>query len=200
MSKILLVEGNDDLHVVLALLRKFNIPETFQIVDCKGIDSLLKSLPVRLKASGVEKIALIVDADQNISGRWIELGAVLKPLVADFPDIPAQAGTFLKTNTNQEIMIWIMPNNEISGMPEDFINFLISENDSLKPYVDQSLTEIETAGLNNYPLNQHSKALIHTWLAWQEDPGTPLGLSITKRYLTTDEATCIRFVEWLTKI
>ena len=195
-----MVEGNDDLHVVLALLRKFNIPQTFQIVDCKGIDSLLKSLPVRLKASGVEKIALIVDADQNISGRWIELGAVLKPLVADFPDIPAQASTFLKTNTNQEIMIWIMPNNEISGMLEDFINFLIPENDSLKPYVDQSLTEIETAGLNNYPLNQHSKALIHTWLAWQEDPGTPLGLSITKRYLTTDEATCIRFVEWLTKI
>ena len=170
-----MVEGNDDLHVVLALLRKFNIPQTFQIVDCKGIDSLLKSLPVRLKASGVEKIALIVDADQNISGRWIELGAVLKPLVADFPDIPAQAGTFLKTNTNQEIMIWIMPNNEISGMLEDFINFLIPENDSLKTYVDQSLTEIETAGLNNYPLNQHSKALIHTWLAWQEDPGNHWG-------------------------
>ena len=195
-----MVEGNDDLHVVLALLRKFNIPQTFQIVDCKGIDSLLKSLPVRLKASGVEKIALIVDADQNISGRWIELGAVLKPLVADFPDIPAQAGTFLKTNTNQEIMIWIMPNNEISGMLEDFINFLIPENDSLKPYVDQSLTEIETAGLNNYPLNQHSKALIHTWLAWQDSPGMPIGVAITHSYLDTNSDLGYEFVEWLREL
>src|SRR5436190_24268592 len=27
-----------------------------------------------------------------------------------------------------------------------------------------------------------SKALIHTWLAWQEKPGRPLGLAITARY------------------
>jgi len=31
-----------------------------------------------------------------------------------------------------------------------------------------------------------TKALIHTWLAWQDDPGTPLGQAITKRYFDAD--------------
>ena len=43
-----------------------------------------------------------------------------------------------------------------------------------------------------------SKAFIHTWLAWQEDPGTPMGLAITKKYLSTnDKVLCNSFIEWL---
>lgn len=200
MSKYLLVEGNDDLHVVSALLQKFEIPETFHIIDCKGIDSLLKSLPVRLKTSGVKKIAIIVDADQDIAERWRKLKEVLNPLVNNLPEMPSPEGTYLLTSTNQEIMVWLMPNNEINGMLEDFISFLIPKNDLLMPFVENSLNEIESKKLNKYAQIHHTKALVHTWLAWQENPGTPLGLSITKRYLNTDSETCLQFVDWISKI
>jgi hypothetical protein len=45
-----------------------------------------------------------------------------------------------------------------------------------------------------------SKARIHTWLAWQEDPGTPMGLAITKSYLDTNQELCNLFVNWLNNL
>ena len=35
--KKLLVEGNDDQHVIWALCEKYKIPETFDVIACGGI-------------------------------------------------------------------------------------------------------------------------------------------------------------------
>ena len=43
-SQQLLVEGNDDLHVISSLCEKFEIKESFKIIDCKGIDKLLETI------------------------------------------------------------------------------------------------------------------------------------------------------------
>ena len=45
-----------------------------------------------------------------------------------------------------------------------------------------------------------AKARIHTFLAWQEDPGTPMGLAITKKYLQADSDSCLPFIEWLNNL
>ena len=45
-----------------------------------------------------------------------------------------------------------------------------------------------------------SKALMHTWLAWQDDPGTPIGLAITKRYFDPETPHATAFVEWLSRL
>lgn len=92
-----------------------------------------------------------------------------------------------------------MPNNKLDGMLEDFIKFLVPENDKLLPIAKNTLANIEQQKLNNYAKIHHSKALIHTWLSWQEYP-VPMGLGITKRYLTTDEETCQLLVNWLKKL
>jgi hypothetical protein len=42
--------------------------------------------------------------------------------------------------------------------------------------------------------------LIHSWLAVQETPGTPMGLAITKRYLNTDDENCQVFIDWLKRL
>ncbi len=76
-SKQLLVEGNDDLHVIYALCEKYNIPETFDIVDCKGIEKLIESIPIRLKQSNIDTIGIIIDADTDLSKRWKEISAIL---------------------------------------------------------------------------------------------------------------------------
>ena len=39
-KKKLLVEGNDDQHVIWALCEKYSVKESFDVVDCSGIDSL----------------------------------------------------------------------------------------------------------------------------------------------------------------
>jgi hypothetical protein len=93
-----------------------------------------------------------------------------------------------------------MPNNNLDGMLEDFIYFLVPQDDELLPIVNTTLNTIEEGSLNKYAPIHRSKATIHSWLALQEDPGTPMGLGITKRYLTTDEATCKLFVDWINEL
>ena len=78
MNQILLVEGNDDLHVISALCVKFNIPQNFKIIDTKGIDKLLGQVPVRMKQTGIKTIGIIIDADVNLAGRWQQVLKVLK--------------------------------------------------------------------------------------------------------------------------
>ena len=90
-----------------------------------------------------------------------------------------------------------MPNNQISGMLEDFIRFLVPDKDPLLAMADSILNSIEQQQLNRYNPIHKSKALIHTWLAWQEDPGTPMGLAITKKYLDSDVAIAQAFLDWI---
>jgi len=39
--------------------------------------------------------------------------------------------------------------------------------------------------------------MIHTWLAWQKEPGQPIGLSITKLFLKPDSASAQPLLDWL---
>jgi hypothetical protein len=104
-------------------------------------------------------------------------------------------------NDSQKTGVWIMPDNNVNGRLEDFVSFLIPPEDELLPIVHSTLDDIETRKLNKYSETHKSKAIIHTWLAWQKEPGTPMGLSITKKYLTTDDdATCHKFVQWLNNL
>lgn len=198
-TRILLVEGKDDEHVIKALCQKHEIPETFEIISCEGIENLFESLPVRLKTSGIEAIGVIMDADEDINRLWNRMKSLFSNLGFTIPNRFPDTGLILHNN-GQKVGVWIMPDNKANGMLEDFISFLIPEHDQLLSIVDSTLNDIEAKQLNKYATIHKSKARIHSWLAWQKDPGTPLGLSITKNFLTTDKDICRTFVEWLIKL
>lgn len=50
------------------------------------------------------------------------------------------------------------------------------------------------------PVAHQPKAHIHTWLAWQEEPGTPMGLAITKRYLNADAPYVQQLMDWISRL
>lgn len=192
----LLLEGSDDQHVIWALCEKYSITESFDVIDCEGITKLIDQIPIRFKQSNIETVGIIIDADSNIKNRWISIKSTLELLGFDLPiEIPIE-GLISKKN-NVTIGVWIMPNNNLNGMLEDFISFLVPDEDKLLPIVTSTLNDIESKKLNSYPLIHKSKAIIHTWLSWQEDPGTPMGLSITKKYLNTNVQTCEKLINWL---
>lgn len=197
-NKQLLVEGNDDLHVMKALRQKFTILENFEIIDCKGIDNLFLQVPIRLKQSGLETLGIIIDADIKISGRWATIRTIFSKQGISLPDTIPTDGLILKVDTIT-IGIWIMPNNDLNGMLEDFISFLVPKDDKLLSIATQTLNVIEKEKLGKYIPSHKSKALIHSWLSWQEDPGTPMGLAITKKYFTTEKEICNKLISWLTK-
>lgn len=198
-SKILLVEGGDDKHVILALCNKFELAQTFTIKDCGGIDSLFEQIPVRFKQTNIDTVGVIIDADVRISTRWNQMQRILSKSFSDLPeDLPTEG--LIYSENEKKVGVWIMPDNSTSGMLENFIRFLVPDNDLLLPQVKDLLDEIERNRQNKYRVIHRAKAEVHSWLALQEDPGTPLGLSITKRYLTVEKEECKRFVDWMREL
>ena len=65
----LLVEGNDDMHVIWALCEKFKVAESFEVIDCKGISNIYEQIPTRFKQSEILTIGIIIDADTNLSSQ-----------------------------------------------------------------------------------------------------------------------------------
>jgi len=201
--KKLLVEGNDDQHVIWALCEKNKLKENFDVIDCGGIEKLNNEIEVRLKSTDIldfDTLGIIIDADSDINKRWSTLKKMLIQKGFNLTNELPPSGLVYKNAEEVKIGIWIMPNNNLNGMLEDFIRFLVPKNDLLLPIANETLEQIEKQNLNQYNTIHKSKTLIHTWLAWQEDPGTPMGLSITKKYLTTDEETCNKFVNWLKEL
>jgi hypothetical protein len=195
--KKLLVEGNDDQHVIWAFCQKFSLTENFDVIDCRGIEQLYSQIPVRFKQAKIDTIGIIVDADADLNTRWNYLKNLLSQQGFNLPDDIPAAGLIITNKSAIKAGVWIMPNNNINGMLEDFISFLVPEEDNLWPVAVATLENIENQHLNRYMAGHKPKAKIHTWLSWQEDPGTPLGLSITKKYLTTDREISLQFVNWL---
>lgn len=153
------------------------------------------------KKPNVEVIGVVIDADPDLDARWNSIKYNLKKLGYDVPLLPTIGGTIIEgKERNPTIGIWLMPDNNATGMLEDFVKYLIPENDMLLKETDRILVEIEERQLHKYNPIHKSKAQIHTWLAWQEDPGTPMGLAITKSYLNTNTELCQQFVEWLNQL
>jgi len=195
--KELLVEGKNDQHVIWNLCKQHNIPEVFSVRDGMGVDKLLRSIPVRLKISGLEVLGIVLDADQDVAGRWRAVCEQLQRAgYVNLPDSPDSRGTIIYEEERPRVGIWLMPNNSSPGMLEDFVSYLIPDEDALKPKAENILNEIEDEGLARYGAH-HQKAFIHTWLAWQETPGQPMGQAITARVLRADNEIVQIFVDWL---
>jgi hypothetical protein len=202
-SQKLLLEGKDDLFVTAAICEKLRVVETFDLIDCDGVSNIPVHIDLYLlkKRPDVKTLGIILDADASLASRWQSLKQHLEKLNYEVPETPTTGGTIIEgKERNPNIGIWLMPDNNETGMLEDFVKYLIPENDTLLAEADRILSEIEAGQLHKYNPIHKSKARIHTWLAWQEDPGTPMGLAITKSYLSINTELCERFVSWLNQL
>ena len=197
----LLVEGKNDKHVVLALCEHYHVAQNFNIKDCDGINNLLQVFSIMLtNPTNVKTIGIIIDADNDIKARLNQIRSIVKPYGYIIPDELQHSGLIYPSSQPDypRLGLWLMPDNSHLGMVEDFALSLASANDALLMEAEDELQRIEKSGKNLYPLAHHSKAKIHTYLAWQEEPGCPIGLSITKRVLNPDHPIAQNFVQnWL---
>jgi hypothetical protein len=132
--------------------------------------------------------------------RWDSVSNVLKKQGYDVPALPSRCGVIIDCAGMPKIGVWIMPDNNTAGILEDFVSLLIPAGDLLLNEVDCSLDGIEAKKLNKYKDTHKAKARIHTWLAWQQEPGTPMGQAITKTYLDTNQQLCRSFVDWVNRL
>ncbi len=202
--KILLVEGTDDEHVLKHICGNRGVAHLDEVKPHGSVDTLLESIPVRLKASeDGDIVGVVIDADTNVDASWHSLRDRLIDVgYQDVPADPAPDGTILDPPAGTllpRVGIWIMPDNRTSGILEDFLRFLVPQEGHLFKHVQSSVATIPE-GERRFSAVTEPKAIIHTWLAWQKEPGKPLGTAITARFLDPNVAQVDVLVSWLNRL
>jgi hypothetical protein len=205
LPKQLLVEGNDDFHVFCKFFEHFQLPaNAFGIKEKVGYDRIRDSLAEEVMASGRQALGIVVDADVDLHARWQSLRDRL--IVLGYAAVPVQpdaGGTIINSAADSElptIGLWLMPDNQLPGILENFIAFLVpgQETNPLWQHATQCVANIP--GQRAFPDVRLPKAQLHTWLAWQEEPGKPLGQAMAARYLNTQTEAADQFIAWIKRL
>ena len=202
-DKVLLIEGDNDCHVVMALCKAHNIPETFGIYQCGSDVGVLKRLnALIIRPNPPQVIGVMLDADKpSLEGRWQSIKDKLKNNNHSYllPIIPHAEGTVVESITDKpKLGFWLMPNNQDSGMLEDFCAQL-AQPVSLA-FARECVQQAQERKVTTFKEVHLSKAVIHTYLAWQDEPGYPLGKSITSQALRPHTDVAVIFTNWLIRL
>ena len=92
-----------------------------------------------------------------------------------------------------------MPDNKTYGMLENFVSNLIPQTDLLWPIAQDIVQKVIEKDCRFRPTYK-IKAELHTWLAWQEEPGKPMGQAITKGYLKASAIHAQEFISWMRQL
>lgn len=205
-ERILIVEGTDDEHTVKHICGAHGIPE-LNFKGQGGYDSALKTFLVQVKSEAGKQecdvsIGLIVDADSDVRERWESIKRHLLNLgYRDFPNepLPPAEGSIIEYGDLPRVGIWIMPNNQQPGILEHFLEMCIGTDDVLIRYARECVGNIEPR-LRLFSEIREQKAVLHTWLAWQEDPGRPYGQAIKNNSINARSEQATNFAAWLSSL
>lgn len=210
---LLLVEGKNDQHVIWSLLEHYGVPETFEVKPIEGIDKLSASfedvfarfldiIEVQLTTIVEGKVGVVIDADTDLAARWRSTRDILiKSGYNSIPQMPTPGGIIIQQSGKPTVGIWVMPDNQIPGMLEDFVSFLRPQDDLLWPFAEEAVQKVKAIEEEyRFRDKYESKARIHTWLAWQKEPGKPMGQAITARYLDADAPHAQELMAWIRQL
>ena len=201
----LLVEGDTDKRVIPFLMEANGIEwerdgrPVVRIEPYNGVEELLKPgvVEAELRASGLEALGVMVDANGDASDRWNRIKTLCDDQFEDLPDrIPHDGLETVHLETGTSFGVWIMPDNRFSGMLEDFLIRLIPEDSrDLYELAERCVAEAARSGAPFKDVHK-AKAEIHTWLAWQDEPGRQLHQAVHHRVLDPERPESQPFVNW----
>lgn len=212
-KSVMLVEGPDDEHVIKSICGqlKLGLIDDFRYgrrgaSNDRGKQSLLMALPIQLLESDVTAVGIVLDADDDLHASWQAITHALRSVSGaggdqGYPEIPPEPdpfGTVIPAPGGLSLLprvgIWIMPDNRLNGALEDFLKFMVPADDGLLPHAE---SVIDSLPHTPFTPAHRTKALVHTWLAWQKEPGKPYGQAISARYLDTSLPEAQLFADWL---
>lgn len=149
----------------------------------QGKDAVLRAIETAVKVNSNASVGFVLDADDDISARWesvarrlqnvgVDIGAGLDP--AGFLGESSEYGT--------RVGVWLMPDNEQAGRLEDFLEGLVDRTNPLLPHAQEATDGAKALGAA-FSDTKTSKAVLHAWLAWQQEPGRPYGIAIKSESL-----------------
>lgn len=203
-SKILLVEGKQDVRVIPELIEANGVnwgtkkSPVVYIRDYDGYQNLVDPdvISTELQASGLSALGIMIDADDNPSGRWHSIRGVSLRSIPDLPETLPEEGLIHTAPNGIKFGIWIMPDNKMCGMLETFLTYLIpTGNEVLWQFAQEAVQEAKGKGAT-FTDSHLDKANIYTWLAWQHPPGRQLHQAVIECILNPKHPDAQRFVTW----
>lgn len=189
-DRVLLVEGQDDEHVVKHLCDRSGLTRNFSIRQKGGFPELSKSIPVELAEPGRLVLGVVVDANENPAARWQAVRDRCGRRGILLPSDPEPRGVVVEGRPR--VGVWLMPDNQSPGQLEDLVAAMIPAEDVVwrlaREFVDR-IPEPER------PLPA-IKAQVHAWLAARA-AARPMGSAIGTGHLEASSPAAISFIHWL---
>jgi hypothetical protein len=202
------VEGEDDQHAIVHLLIRHRVdydakpwpsqfPE-FRVVG--GIDRLLAGMQTAVVMSGARAVGFVLDADSPLPDRWRAVRDRLARAGVDAPREPPPGGFIGESDRYRaRVGVWLMPDNQHDGKLETLLRTLVDEEDPLIAHAESSTDAATDLGAKFGDAGR-MKAIVHAWLAWQEQPGLPYGTAIRARYFRHDSPAAAAFAAWFKRL
>lgn len=196
-----LVEGKNDCHVLLALFKHYQLPQNFGIYECGSDDNAIRRMNALIPTTEPDQtIALILDGDNpSRYAKWQQISDKLTKAGYSLPSDFPEEGLWLNENDKPNIAIWLMPDNTQDGMLEDFCHAMIDQQTVL-PFIESHIDNAKQQGFTSFKEVHKSKAIVHAYLALQDEPGMPLGQAITAKHLNPDSPIAKKLVAFLQKV
>lgn len=196
------VEGRDDEYVIRHLLirRGVDLDGLPEFVDSRDKQGVLDAIRVAVGAGTGGSVGFVLDANDDPDATWRAVGSRLRRAGVDAPDrIPRDGFVGESVEFGTRVGVWLMPDNRRTGALEDFLRDLIELGDRLLPHAEASTAGAKELGARFRSVDTN-KAVLHTWLAWQREPGRPYGVAIKAHYLRDDSDAACRFVRWFGQV
>ena len=167
----------------------------FRVIDKGGIDQLLPSIPLEIRAEGRVAVGILVDANDDLRSRWQAVTDRLRPAGIQPPTSPSPGGTVIDVDGKPRVGVWLMPDNESPGELEDFFARMIPPGDPVWPLSEAYIDDIPEES-RRFAQGKILRAKVHAWLAARERP-RPMGSAIDAGDLDTNAANGLKFQAWL---
>lgn len=209
MHQRLIVEGNDG-WALTQLCKSNNLPLPVGFTEktigqfvksAGGYDNIARLVGATLKEAQISNIGIVVDANEvGAEARWEALRGVLQ---AQFSESTLTAvalrpeGIVIREDGKPTVGIWIMPDNQGPGYLEHFLGALVDTGTPLWQHTQRTVADLSQQDFCRFRPIKQQKAMLHTWLAWQEEPGRPVGVGIQAGYLNAQASSVEVFLNWM---
>lgn len=210
MVRLYLFEAADDQHLVMQLAGRLGIEGIPSSRD-PAVRTLGGNDGAKLAAAFKQEwdqLVLVLDADSPPAGgagqtyaRVRHAGATAG---AGLPEQLPPEGLVHRCGDGRRVAVWLFPDNVRDGAMEEFaLAHLVAVDDPLRAHANDQVAllllhrEREQKPAARFEPSRSPKAVLRTWLAWQERPGLPPGRAVAEGAFCSDEARFAVFAAWL---
>jgi hypothetical protein len=168
-----------------------------RIHECQGFRKIPEALKAALRPDDPDGLAIVADMDLDNDRRWLSLRETLE--ANRYPNIPAALpleGLVESPPGAPALGVWLMPDNATEGMTETFAGKFVAREDPGWLHAQSVIANLPDTA-RQFQERHNDKALLHTWLAWQEEPGCRTGTAVSRQLLRADRPAAVQFVDWV---